>query len=71
MQGTENFAQILAEKRAQAAKTMRGRASPAKLLEALQAAVEKPFDEGLKVEAAISALGQHQFSDQRIGAGGR
>jgi hypothetical protein len=34
---------------------MRGRASPAKLLEALQAAVENSFDEGLKVETAISA----------------
>jgi 3-hydroxyacyl-CoA dehydrogenase len=55
VRGTENTVQVLAEKRIQAAKTMRGRASPAKLLEALQAAVEKPFDEGLKVEAAISA----------------
>ena len=55
VRGTENAVQVLAEKRTQAAKTMRGRASPAKLLEALQAAVEKPFDEGLKIETAISA----------------
>ena len=55
VRGAENAAQIFAEKRAQAAKTLRGRASPAKLLEALAAAVEKPFDEGLKVEMAISA----------------
>ena len=55
VRGAENAAQIFTEKRAQAAKTMRGRASPAKLLEALQAAVERPFDEGLKVETAISS----------------
>ncbi len=55
VRSTENVAQVLAEKRAQAVKTMRGRTSPAKLLEALQAAAEKPFDEGLKVEMAVSA----------------
>jgi 3-hydroxyacyl-CoA dehydrogenase len=33
---------------------MRNRRSPARLLDALQAAVEMPFDEGLKVERAIS-----------------
>ena len=54
VRGAENAAQIFADKAAQAAKIMRGRASPAKLLEALQAAAEKPFDEGLKVEKSIS-----------------
>jgi 3-hydroxyacyl-CoA dehydrogenase len=55
VRGAGNAAQVLAEKRAQTTKTMRGRTSPAKLLEALQAAAEKPFEEGLKVEAAISS----------------
>jgi 3-hydroxyacyl-CoA dehydrogenase len=54
VRGAEKAAQIFAEKRAQIAKTMRGRRSPVKLLEALQAAAEKPFDEGLQVEKAIS-----------------
>jgi 3-hydroxyacyl-CoA dehydrogenase len=54
VRGAENAEQILAAKRALAAKTMRGRTSPAKLLEALQAAAEKTFDEGIEVEKAIS-----------------
>jgi 3-hydroxyacyl-CoA dehydrogenase len=48
-------ASLLAEKRTLIAKTMRGRNSPARLLDALQAATEKPFEEGLAVERAISA----------------
>ncbi len=51
----EEYSDILAAKRAQVEKTMRNRQSPLKLLEALQAAVEKPFDEGLKIEMAVSA----------------
>ncbi len=54
VRGAENAAQVLAEKHAQAAKTMRGRHSPLKLIEALQAAADKPFDQGLDVERAIS-----------------
>ncbi len=56
VRGAENAAQILADRRAQAARTMRGRTSPVKLLEALQAVTEMPFDEGLKVENAISIV---------------
>ena len=52
--GAERVAETLKAKRAQVAKTMRNRESPIKLLEALQAAAEKPFDEGLKVEKAVS-----------------
>ena len=51
----EKIAETLKSKRAQVAKTMRNRLSPIKLLEALQAAAEKPFDEGLEVEKAVSA----------------
>jgi 3-hydroxyacyl-CoA dehydrogenase len=47
-------ASLLAEKRALIAKTMRGRNSPARLLDALQAAAEKPFEEGLAIERTIS-----------------
>ena len=54
VRGAEDAAQVLAERRTQAARTMRGRNSPLKLLEALQAAVAKPFDEGIAVERAIS-----------------
>ena len=53
--GAEKAAETLAAKRAQVAKSMRNRGSPLKLLEALQAAAEKPFDEGLEVEKAVSA----------------
>jgi 3-hydroxyacyl-CoA dehydrogenase len=53
--GAEKAAETLAAKRAQVAKSMRNRGSPVKLLEALQAAAEKPFDEGLEVEKAVSA----------------
>jgi 3-hydroxyacyl-CoA dehydrogenase len=51
----ENAAELFAAKRAQVAKTMRNRKSPLALLDALQAAMEKPFDQGLQVEAALSA----------------
>ena len=53
--GAESVAETLKAKRAQVAKTMRNRLSPIKLLDALQAAAEKPFDEGLEVEKAVSA----------------
>ncbi len=53
--GAEKVAEMLKAKRAQVAKTMRNRLSPIKLLDALQAAAEKPFDEGLEVEKAVSA----------------
>jgi 3-hydroxyacyl-CoA dehydrogenase len=56
--------QLLAEKRAQIAKTMRGRNSPIRLLEALQAAAEKPFEEGLRIEKTIS-LGLEQSLESR------
>jgi 3-hydroxyacyl-CoA dehydrogenase len=51
----EKATATLMAKRAQVAKSMRNRKSPLKLLEALQAAAEKPFDEGLEVEKAVSA----------------
>jgi len=53
--GAENAAETLKAKREQVIKTMRGRGSPLKLLDALQAAAERPFDQGLEVEKAISA----------------
>jgi 3-hydroxyacyl-CoA dehydrogenase len=55
VKGKENAKQILDERRAQVAKTMRNRQSPVKLLEALQAAADKPFDDGLKVEKEVSS----------------
>jgi 3-hydroxyacyl-CoA dehydrogenase len=51
----ENAAAVLAAKRVEIAKTMFNRQSPLKLLNALQAAADKPFDEGLEVEKAVSA----------------
>lgn len=50
----ERAGELLAAKRVQIAKTMRNRNSPVALLDAVQAAVEQPFDEGLKVEIAKS-----------------
>jgi len=52
--GAENAAELFAAKRAQVARTMRNRQSPLALLDALQAAVDLPFDQGLKAESAIS-----------------
>ncbi|MCK9386760.1 MAG: 3-hydroxyacyl-CoA dehydrogenase NAD-binding domain-containing protein [Nevskia sp.] len=54
-QGAGNAAELLAARRVQVAKTMRNRQSPLALLDAVQAAVEKPFDQGLQVESALSA----------------
>jgi 3-hydroxyacyl-CoA dehydrogenase len=51
----DNMAELFAARRAQVAKTMRNRQSPLALIDALQAAMDKPFDDGLKVEAALSA----------------
>jgi 3-hydroxyacyl-CoA dehydrogenase len=51
----DKAADILADRRTQVAKTMRNRQSPLKLLEALQAAAELPFDQGLEVEKKVSA----------------
>jgi 3-hydroxyacyl-CoA dehydrogenase len=55
VRGKENVKQIIDERRAQIAKTMRNRQSPLKLLEALQAAADLPFDQGLEVEKRVSA----------------
>ncbi len=54
VQHAGNAAEILAARRAQVTKTMRNRNSPLVLLDALQAAVEKPFDQGLAHEHALS-----------------
>ena len=55
VRGAERATELIAARRAQIARTMRNRQSPLALLEAVQAAVEKPFDEGLRVESALSA----------------
>ena len=54
VRGAENAAELIAQKRAQVAKTMRNRQSPLALLDALQAAATLPFADGLKAESAIS-----------------
>jgi 3-hydroxyacyl-CoA dehydrogenase len=55
VKGKEGAAELFAARRAQVAKTMRNRQSPIALITALQAAVEQPFDEGLKVEGRLSS----------------
>jgi 3-hydroxyacyl-CoA dehydrogenase len=55
VKGTEGAGELFAAKRAQVAKTMRNRQSPLALIDALQAAVERPFDEGLQVEGKLSS----------------
>lgn len=50
VKGAENAQDILAAKRVQVAKTMRNRQSPLGLIDAVKAAVELPFEEGLKIE---------------------
>ena len=54
VRGADSAAEFFAAKRAQVAKSMRNRQSPLALLDALEAAVKLPFEEGLKAEAAIS-----------------
>ncbi len=55
VRGAKQATQLLAAKRALVARTMRNRQSPLALLDAVQAATEKPFDEGLQIESALSA----------------
>jgi 3-hydroxyacyl-CoA dehydrogenase len=52
--GAEKAAEIIAARRAAAAKTFRNRNSHNVLLDAVQAAVDLPFDEGIKRERALS-----------------
>ncbi len=55
VRGAENVEELFLRKRAEIAKSMRGRQSPQSLLQALEAATKIPFDQGLKVESDISA----------------
>ncbi len=55
VKGAAGAVELFAAKRAQVAKTMRNRQSPIALITALQAAVEQPFDEGLRVEGRLSS----------------
>jgi len=52
--GADRAAEILAARRAQVAKTYRNRNSPNVILDAVQAAVELPFDAGIVRERALS-----------------
>ena len=54
VQGAENAVELIQAKRDQIAKTMRNRSSPVALIDAVQAAVDLPFEEGLEVEIAQS-----------------
>jgi 3-hydroxyacyl-CoA dehydrogenase len=51
----ENAAELLSAKRAEVARTMRNRNSPIALINAFQAAIDLPFDQGLECESALSA----------------
>jgi 3-hydroxyacyl-CoA dehydrogenase len=53
--GADRAGDILAARRAQATKTFRNRNSPNVLLEAVQAAVDLPFDAGIKRERELSS----------------
>ncbi|MBK7022346.1 MAG: enoyl-CoA hydratase/isomerase family protein [Sulfuritalea sp.] len=55
VKGAEQATELFAAKRAQIAKTMRNRQSPIALLASLQAAVERPFDQGLQIQAGAPA----------------
>ncbi|MDP1612195.1 MAG: 3-hydroxyacyl-CoA dehydrogenase NAD-binding domain-containing protein [Sulfuritalea sp.] len=55
VKGVEMADELFAAKRAQVAKTMRNRQSPIALLDAVQAAVDNPFDAGLKIESQLSS----------------
>lgn len=77
VRGAENAIELLLATRAVVAKTMPNRESPNALLDALHAAVELPFDDGLQVEIAKwEALPQatearalrHLFRAERMGS---
>ena len=53
--GADKAGEIIATRRAQAAKTFRNRNSYNVLLDAVQAAVDKPFDEGIAHERSLSS----------------
>ncbi|MEN3365854.1 MAG: 3-hydroxyacyl-CoA dehydrogenase [Burkholderiales bacterium] len=55
VRGSENASEVFAAKRAEVAKSMRNRQAPVAVIDAVQAAVEKSFDEGIKAEGALSA----------------
>jgi len=55
VKGADKARELFAAKRIQIGKTMRNRHSPVALLDAVQAAVEKPFDAGLQVEGDLAA----------------
>ncbi|MCX7171773.1 MAG: enoyl-CoA hydratase-related protein, partial [Proteobacteria bacterium] len=52
--GAEKVAEVIAARRAQAAKTMRNRNSPNVLLDAVEASVTKQFDDGIAFERTLS-----------------
>jgi 3-hydroxyacyl-CoA dehydrogenase len=52
--GAERGDEIIAARRAQAARTMRNRQSPGVLLDAVAAALSKPFDDGIAYERSLS-----------------
>ena len=52
--GGEKADEVIAARRAQAAKSMRNRQSPNVLLDAVLGAVKKPFDEGIPYERSLS-----------------
>lgn len=59
VKGAEKAGEILQTKRAQVNKSMRNRQSPLALIDAVEAAVELPFDKGLQVEIEQSRRLEH------------
>ena len=55
VEGGEKAAETIAARRAQLGKTFKNRNSPNVLLDAVQAAVDKPFDEGIAHERSLSS----------------
>ena len=53
--GSEKAGEVIAARRAQLGKTFKNRNSPNVLLDAVQAAVDKPFDEGIAYERSLSS----------------
>ena len=53
--GSDKAAEIIAARRAQLGKAFKNRNSPNVLLDAVQAAVDKPFDEGIAYERSLSS----------------
>ncbi len=64
--GAERADEVIAARRAQAARTMRNRTTPGMLLDAVAAAVERPFDDGIRYERELSLVAEKSVEGRAL-----